>query len=222
MESDTAKRYAPYLAWRTFFNLILQMEEKGLPQRIDRSFLTGRSGADQTYLIATLKSWGLIDENGVVLDALKHLVQDKDERQAHIGTILRLHYPEVFGLAGNATQAQMDETFREAFGLQGNTRRKAETFFLHASAFAGLKLSAHFKAARTGGSATTVPRRKRAVGQSSKTKTPVADAEDDVDSSASKEGMKRAYFDLLVEQAKKSDKPDTELLDRIEKLLANE
>ena len=93
MTDEPVKRYAPYLAWRTFFNLILQLEEKGLPTRIDRSFLDKRSGVDQGYLIATLKTFGMIAEDGTVLQPLKDLVADRDERQALVAQLLKCPLP---------------------------------------------------------------------------------------------------------------------------------
>src|SRR5690349_13036322 len=104
MESE--KKFHPYLPWKTFFNLLLQMEERGLPARIDRSYLQGRSGADQSYLISTLKSFGLIGAEGEVLDPLRELVQDKEGRQGRIAGLLQENYPEVIALAPNATQQQ--------------------------------------------------------------------------------------------------------------------
>ncbi len=125
MTEEPIKRYAPYLAWRTFFNLILQLDEKGLPTRIDRSFLSQRSGVDQGYLIATLKAFDMIADDGTVLQPLKDLVANRDARPALVANVLQAHYPEVFALPANATQAELDEVFRTVFAQSGATLRKA-------------------------------------------------------------------------------------------------
>ena len=176
MTDEPTKRYAPYLAWRTFFNLILQLDEKGLPTRIDRSFLSQRSGVDQGYLIATLKAFAMIADDGTVLDPLKDLVGNRDGRQALVAQVLRSHYPEVFGLPSNATQAELDEVFREVFAQTGATLRKAQTFLLHGAAFAGIKLSPYFKTPRgVPGAAGQRRTRKRAMPRGSAAATATFD-----------------------------------------------
>lgn len=222
MTDENPKRYAPYLAWRTFFNLILQLDEKGLPTRIDRSFLIGRSGVDQTYLIATLKGFGMIADDGTVLAPLKDLVQDRDGRPALAAPVLRANYPEVFALAPNATQSQLDDVFREVHGLSGDTLRKAQTFLLHGAAFAGLKLSPYFKTPR-GVGGTSGPRRTRKPRTLSAAPTISTIETTDTDvlsrSEAPPDDMKLRYFELLLKKADVADAADTGLLDRIERLI---
>lgn len=225
MADEPVKRYAPYLAWRTFFNLILQLDEKGLPTRIDRSFLSQRSGLDQGYLIATLKAFGMIAEDGTVLDPLKELVAARDGRPPIVADMLRAHYPEVFALPPNATQAQLDDIFREVFGQSGATLRKAETFFLHGATFAGLKLSPYFKAPR-GVQGASAPRRTRkrtsGRGSSSPAVPPVLNEGTSGSPDASADDMRLRYFDVLLKKVDSTDATDADLLDRIERLIGVE
>lgn len=224
MAEEPVKRYAPYLAWRTFFNLILQLDEKGLPTRIDRSFLSQRSGLDQGYLIATLKAFGMIAEDGTVLEPLKDLVSTRDGRPPIVASLLRSHYPEVFALPTNATQAQLDDVFRDVFGQSGATLRKSETFFLHGATFAGLKLSPYFKAPRgvQGASAPRRTRKKTAPrGQSTPVVTdPVEKAGQTADSPGDE--MRLRYFEVLLKKVDGSEETDADLLDRIERLIGIE
>jgi len=136
----------PYFAFKTLTNMIVKMEEHGPPPRIDRTFLTGMSGAGQTQFIAGLKSLGLIDEDGVVQPNLVELVNKPDERPALIGQILRERYPEAIELgSGNATTGQLVEVFN-GYGVQGDTARKAIAFYLQGARYAGdIPLSPHFK-----------------------------------------------------------------------------
>jgi hypothetical protein len=136
----------PYFAFKTLTNTITKMEEHGPPPRIDRTFLTGMSGAGQTQFIAGLKSLGLIDEDGVVQPNFVELVNKPDERPALLGQLLRERYPEAVELgSGNATTGQLVEVFNE-YGVQGDTARKAIAFYLQAAKYAGgIPLSPHFK-----------------------------------------------------------------------------
>lgn len=225
MADEPIKRYAPYLAWRTFFNLILQLDEKGLPTRIDRSFLSQRSGLDQGYLIATLKAFGMIAEDGTVLEPLKDLVAAGEGRPPIVADLLKAHYPEVFALPTNATQAQLDDVFRDVFGQSGATLRKSETFFLHGATFAGLKLSPYFKAPRgvQGGASTTRRPRKRTAprGQTAPVITDPADKAAPSTESPADE-MRLRYFDVLLKKVDGSGETDADLLDRIERLIGVE
>ncbi|MDA8201340.1 MAG: hypothetical protein M0Z49_00980 [Chloroflexi bacterium] len=222
MTDELVKRYAPYLAWRTFFNVILQLDEKGLPTRIDRSFLKQRSGLDQGYLIATLKAFKMIADDGTVLDPLKDLVAARDGRQPLVGQLLRAHYPEVFALPLNATQAELDDVFREVYAQSGATLRKAQTFLLHGASFAGLKLSPYFKTPR-GVQGATSPRRtrKRATPRSSTAAaTPiVADTSVPPRPEVPADDMRLRYFDVLLKKVDSTGETDADLLDRIERLI---
>lgn len=228
MTDEPLKRYAPYLAWRTFFNLILQLDEKGLPTRIDRSFLSQRSGVDQGYLIATLKTFEMIADDGTVLQPLKDLVAARDGRQPLVAQVLRAHYPEVFELPQNATQAELDEMFRAVFAQSGATLRKAQTFLLHGAAFAGLKLSPYFKTPRgVPGAAGPRRQRKRATPRGSAAATaavtPVtvpADTSLTARPEATGDEMRLRYFEVLLKKVDSAEETDADLLDRIERLIS--
>ena len=162
MEAQT-KPPPPYFAFKTLTNMIVKMEEHGPPNRVDRTFLTGMSGAGQTQFIAGLKSLGLIDEDGAVQPALVEMVQKPDERPALIGKLLRDRYPKAVALGeGNATTGQLIDVFKE-YGVQGDTARKAIAFYLKAAEFAGdIPVSPNFKtpSVRTsGGGAKRRPRK---------------------------------------------------------------
>jgi len=145
MEAQTAPPPA-YFAFKTLTNMVVRMEEHGPPNRIDRTFLTGMSGAGQTQFIAGLKSLGLIDPDGRVQSRLTELVNQPDDRPRIMGEILRERYPEAVELGEtNATTGELVEIFR-GYGVQGDTARKAIAFYLQAAKFAGdIPLSPNFK-----------------------------------------------------------------------------
>jgi hypothetical protein len=215
MADEEPRRSAPYLAWRTFFNLILQMEEKGLPSRMDRSYLSNKSGIDQSYLLAALRSFGLILEDGSATPKLIGLVKDKENRAANVASLLREGYPEVLALPHNATQQQLDDVFRQTFGLNGATLRKAETFFLHAARYGDIKVSPHFRAPRGASAGPGPSRRPRLRRQPAATppSPPMAVQSGDPD-----ELRRQQYFELLLKKAETAEGDD--LLNRIERLLS--
>src|SRR4051812_12866232 len=123
MEASGQPIPPPYFAFKTLTNTIVSMEEHGPPNRIDRSFLSGMSGAGQSQFIAGLKSLGLINDEGVPQPDLIELVSKPDERPAIIGRILRRRYPEAVKLGGtNATTGELVEVFK-GYGVQGDTAR---------------------------------------------------------------------------------------------------
>ncbi len=147
MEAQTQPKTTPpaYFAFKTLTNAIMKMEEHGPPNRIDRSFLTGMSGAGQTQFIAGLRSLKAIDEDGKPQPWLIEAVEKPDERPRIIGDVLRECYPEAVELGkGNATTAELVEVFN-GYGVQGDTARKAIAFYLQAAKYAGdIPLSPHF------------------------------------------------------------------------------
>jgi hypothetical protein len=137
MDSSVRELPPPYFAFKTLTNMIVSMEEHGPPNRVDRSFLKGMSGAGQTQFIAGLKSLGLINDAGEVQPRLVSLVNVPDERPARIGQMLRERYPEAVELGkGNATTGELVDVFAE-YGVRGDTARKAIAFYLQAAAYAG-------------------------------------------------------------------------------------
>jgi hypothetical protein len=146
MSTETRQAPPAYFAFKTLTNLIVRMEEHGPPPRIDRTFLSGMSGAGQTQFLAGLKSLGLIDEEGATQATLVDLVNRPDDRPRLIGQMLRNYYPEAVELGKTAaTTGQLVEIFNE-YGVRGDTARKAIAFYLNAANYAGdIPLSPHFK-----------------------------------------------------------------------------
>ena len=213
------KKFRPYIPWKTFFSVLLQMEEEGLPARIDRSYLHNRSGNDQSYLISTLKSFGLIDEQGEVRPELTRLVHEKDSRPGQIGALLRANYTEAVELAQNATQLQLDEVFRESYGLTGDTMRKAERFFLHAAEYAGIQLSPHFKTTRGTSATPSSSRRSGARRNPRPPRDEQTGSQRNLSGKSQTTDMRQAYFELLRKKAEESPELNADLLDRIERLI---
>lgn len=127
---DTDKANA-YLSWITFKNAVDGFGQ-GLPNRVDRSVFPGLAGGVQYQLIAALRFFRLIEDDGRPTAALRALaVADEAERKKQLGALFRERYPVLFALdLTKTTPAELDEKMTEATGLTGTTRTKAVRFFL--------------------------------------------------------------------------------------------
>lgn len=218
---DTKGPQWPYTSFKTLNNLIQRFAaDEAIPARIDRSVLPGSEG-QKTQVMAAMRFLGLIGENGEVTPALTSLVNDEKTRPQQMQKLLEEHYPEATRLAKmHATTKQLEESFT---GLTGDTLRKAMTFYLHAAKYANHPVSKHFKV-KTGYSSRNARRQRGAAGAgggagngsgeagAEAARTPPAPLVD----------AKSRYLDMLMEKAKQADELDTELLDRIERLLGYE
>lgn len=139
----------PYLSWSTFEGILDQLKGGGLPDKIDRSVLVGKSGGDQSQFLRACRQFGLMDEETEEpTERMRDLVTAED-RGPLLGEILRESYPNVVALTSGATQAMLEEKFRE-FGIEGDTVRKAIAFYLNAAKQTDIELSERFKSTRPG------------------------------------------------------------------------
>ena len=132
----------PYISFVTFRNMVEWLETEEIPLRFDRSFWqTKYSGATGFQLMAGLRFLGLL-EGDRPQPALECLVQAKgDERKAELERILRQAYAAVnFDELARATPSMVSEWFRK-YPLEGDTLRKAESFFVNACKDTNITLS---------------------------------------------------------------------------------
>ena len=139
----------PYLSWSTFEGILNQLKSTGIPDKIDRSVLVGKSGGDQSQFLRACRVFGLMDEETEQpTERLRDLVAAED-RGPLLGEILRESYPNIVALGNGATQQMLEEKFRE-FGIEGDTVRKAIAFYLNAAKQTDIELSPRFKSTRPG------------------------------------------------------------------------
>lgn len=145
----------PYVSWKTFVNY-LQSLQQSIPNRIDTSGMLTLSGSNRNLIMATLKFFGLIDESGkpqqAVLEPLvnSYTTATMSEFQKLLRQLLEKHYPPLF-VQGFDLKTATPAHFGEEFGkleISGDTRRKAETFFLEAAKAAGVPISSTIVATR--------------------------------------------------------------------------
>lgn len=142
----------PYTSYKSFETLIGELRShEVLPDVIDRSLglLRKRSGSEQAALIAALKWFKLIDNDGARTEQLdSYLAADEATAKAMLKMMIEQSYSAVtdgtFNLRSATTQ-QMTDKFRE-YEISGSTLSKCITFFLAAARDAGIQVSPHVKA----------------------------------------------------------------------------
>ncbi len=139
---------APYLPYKSFQKILLAFKESGIPPRIGRDVLSGRSGTEQTMLLNAFTYLGLMSADGTPSETLQHLVtSDGPARQKILRDILTVRYS--FLSSGKVNlENTTPSILLQALGtenLGGDTARKGMTFLLAAAQDAGMPLSSYLK-----------------------------------------------------------------------------
>jgi hypothetical protein len=145
----------PYGAFGTLSNTVERLaKEGGIPNQIDRSYLSNLPGSAQTELLQSMRALGLVDEQLQPSRDLELLVQETDGRGGVMQGILEGKYEGPLALGPFATQQQLEDEFRK-YGITGNTLRKAIRFFLAAAKYADIAVSPHFRSPKVDATART-------------------------------------------------------------------
>jgi len=126
----------PYVGFPSYKNMIGGFKQIILPDRIDRSVLRGFSGVVGSQLMSTLRFFSHINKSGQPTDHLRKLVEahGTDAWAEELEAQLRRAYAPLFDLnLASASPNQFTEKFRASFPAEGDTLRKAMTFFLNAT-----------------------------------------------------------------------------------------
>lgn len=219
MAPESTPTKPPYSSFSSLTQLLDELTGQPLPARIDRSFshFNSKSGSWKSQMMTTLTALGLIDEDGEPQPRLQAMVEDPKSRPTQMAEALWEYYREPLEQP-NTTQRQLDEWLRER-GLSGSTLIKATAFLLRAAEYSDVKVSPYWS---TGGQA-----RKRSSNRRAKpTKTAKPDSGVDDDNGALDEPdalplqeLQARYVGLLMQRAEAQEDLDTDLLDRIERLL---
>jgi hypothetical protein len=133
----------PYISYKTFSGFMDRLYQRGVPNRIDRSFLAFLSGSNQSHLLAALRYLGLISPVGVRTDRLEALVKSVGAEYApSLREVLKQSYPFLFNRFDlrRATLQEVEDKFSDA-GASGDTVRKCIAFFLSAARAADIPTS---------------------------------------------------------------------------------
>jgi len=153
----------PYTSYRTFKTFIQDLDEHGVPSRIDRSVLTRFSGVVGAQLMHALRFLGLIEDHGRPTQRLKELVSAHGAGHwpEKLLELLRQTYAPMFAIElETATPSHFNEAFRKAFPAADAVVQKCVTFFLYAANDGGVQISGRVLKGRKPRSST--PRRKPA------------------------------------------------------------
>lgn len=168
MVDDTRAASVPYVPFRTFLNLLDRLQSGGIPQHIDRHYWGGfLAGSTGQQVMAAFKFFGLIDpETNESTPMLERLV-NPGERKALLAELLNDRYASLVTERGvdfkRIAPGNLEKAFGEQFRIEGETRRKAVTFFVHASQYAEVQLSPLITAkSRQRRASTSSPGRSRA------------------------------------------------------------
>ena len=152
---------APYISWATFVNFIDWLGEGTIPVQVDRSFWSTRySGGTGSQLMSGLRFLKLLDGEAPTTTLEEIVNADADARKQLVGQLLRDRYPSVFAIElERATPKMINDAFAE-LGVEGDTSRKAQSFFINACKFADVPLAPGIrKRARNRRAATSRSRR---------------------------------------------------------------
>jgi len=160
-DSTNNKLTPPYLPYRTFLGSFERLAE-GVPPRIDRGIWKNQTGTIQSLIMGAYRFFGLINEQNHPSQKLKDIVAHRDAPNNYIKPLLEEKYAEIIKHnLSTMTEALINEFFEEAFGVDGDTKRKAITFFLQAAKAVEMPLSSFLQSqvrVRTTGSRRRVRR----------------------------------------------------------------
>src|SRR5579862_3142340 len=131
---------APYLPFLTFKSAIEALEQ-GVPKKIDRTIWRTQSGLIQSQILMALRFFGLVDEGDRPTEALHDFVASKGaDRSAQFAVLLNIAYSDLLAHDLTKMTPKMLDDAMEQYGVAGETKRKAVTFFLKAAKFAGIPM----------------------------------------------------------------------------------
>ena len=143
-ENGNKRQSAPYVGFPSYKNMISGFHDNVIPSRVDRSVLAKFSGIVGSQLLAALRFLDQIDGDGRPKASLEPLViaYGTDDWPAALEKTLKVAYKPIFELnLKNASPAEFTERFRAFYPAEGDTLRKALTFFLNAAREANIEIN---------------------------------------------------------------------------------
>jgi hypothetical protein len=164
MPDEPNKQSAPYLPFKTFLSALDALNH-GAPPIIDRSIWRTQPGGVQGQIMGALRFFNLIDESNRPSENLRRLLDKKEHREKAIRALLEWSYADL--IKGDLTKmtSKMLEDGIEQYGVSGETKKKAVTFFLQAAKFGDLAISPYLQAQIRATPGTRRRRRKEEYGE---------------------------------------------------------
>jgi hypothetical protein len=151
------------------------LEADGIPLRIDRSywgaFMAGGLGS-QT--MTAMRFLGLITDPGDEPTPILERMVKADQRRQVLREVLEDRYESLFQAVdvSRATHGQLEQAFARVYKVDGETRRKSMSFFLHAAHFAEIPISTFITNKTKAPRSTAKPTNRAPVRRSRPTPTP--------------------------------------------------
>lgn len=133
---------APYLPFRTFLSALEAFTTHGVPPLVDRSIWHTQPGGTQGLIMSALRFFDLIDQENRPTPHLQRFVSASvDDRPQVIREMLERGYADLIEQDLTKMTAKMLDDAIENYGVSGQTKKKAITFFLQAAKISELPLS---------------------------------------------------------------------------------
>jgi hypothetical protein len=162
---ESEAKTPPYVSFKTVKTLIQELDEHGIPARLDRSVLTRFSGTVRTQLMTALRFLGLINDEGIPTDRLAMLVGHYGDGAwpPALRDVLVSAYRPLFQLdLINATPSQFVEKFKASYPGTDAVQDKSRSFFLAAATEAGIPISQRIlKGRKPRGTSAARPRKSK-------------------------------------------------------------
>jgi hypothetical protein len=140
LKESPKKEAVAYVAFKTFLTALESLEH-GVPEVIDRSVWPNSSGATISQLLLAFRFLGLVTADNVPTADLDKLVNDKEHRKATLRRVLERSYPNLIKRDLTKMTLQSFKTAMHDYGVEGETYKKAVSFFLQAARYSELPLS---------------------------------------------------------------------------------
>ncbi|WP_071929606.1 DUF5343 domain-containing protein [Nocardia mangyaensis] len=133
----------PYISGQSALVQTFAQLRKSVPTKVDSGYLQrfNIAPANESYIIATLRFLGIIDEDGNRVDTKSEfLYGNEDSFQTGFGNILRVAYSELFDEMGDALEAERDDLihwFRASDKTSAVVGQRQATTFQTLAALAG-------------------------------------------------------------------------------------
>lgn len=134
------KRTASYATFDTFLSVLNEFRAGGIPPVIDKETFEDKSRHDKFQLLGAFKFLDLIDEYGKPTQKLEYLVNQVEARPVAIKRLLELSYPVLFEHGISELKRDTLDKYLSDYNVNGETLKKARSFFINACRFAGIPL----------------------------------------------------------------------------------
>ena len=138
-----SKRAIPYVSFSTFETLVKDLQEHGVPSRIDRSVMKRFSGGVASQLLTSLRALEMIDGESAPTVRLRAFAKayGTDDWREQVGLMVRDIFAPLIALdLAVVTPSQFNECLRQSYVGGDDNQRKASAFFFNAARIAEIPI----------------------------------------------------------------------------------